>query len=721
MPPDDKVNILVVDDLPEKLLVLDTVLGELGENLIVARSGEEALLQVLRYEFAVILLDVNMPSMDGYETAALIRNRKRSAHTPIIFITSYADELHKAQGYSLGAVDYILSPVNPEILRTKVRVFVDLFRMTQQAKRHADERVALMRAQADRDVAQAAREAAEAAHRRSSFLAETSAMLASLLDQDARVRDLARLCVPFLADLSAVTLAGPRGSVGRTELAWSSVTTGTVSIASLEAAALPEALLDAIRKVLETGRMERIEGRMLPQGSHSSRKGAVTAGPPFALQSALILPMRARNQLLGILTLALGPSNRRFGPAEILLGEDLAGRAAVFLDNARLYRDIQESDARKNEFLAMLAHELRNPLAAIRGAVQILGLSELSPDKISWARAIIDRQVNQLVRLVDDLLDVARITQGKIRLHMEPVELSSVVDLAVELSNPIIESRRHCLSVSCPNGPLWVRGDATRLAQVLANLLNNAAKYTDEGGQIWLSVEREQERALLRVRDNGIGIPEHMVTCIFDPFTQVNRSLDRSQGGLGIGLTLVRHLVEMHGGSVSVTSKGPNQGSEFLVCLPLLLEAPVPQTAASQSQTVASAQRRVLVVDDNRDIAESLAIILSENGHEVRMAHDGPTALEVAQAFGPQVVLLDIGLPGIDGYGVARRMRKLPELDGALLVALTGYGQPEERRRAEEAGFDIHLVKPVDLQTVIELMNRTATSPELKDPNDGQL
>ena len=703
MTDDSKVNILVVDDLPEKRLVMESILGELGENVIIARSGEEALLQVLRHDFAVILLDVNMPSLDGYETAALIRKRRRSAHTPIIFITGYADELHKAQGYSLGAVDYVLSPVNPDMLRTKVRVFVELFRMAEQAKRHADERVALMQEQA-------ARMAAEAAHRQSSFLAETSATLAHSLDHEATVRGMARLSVPFLADLSAVTLTEAGSPAARTEVAFAQPDRDELGSATLETGSLPRLVRTAIARVLDSAVIERID-RFADFGAASTHLRPVGEAPSAAgiavqLGCALVLPLRARNQVLGCLTLVMGHSGRSFGPAETLLAQDMAGRAAIFLDNARLYRDIQESDARKNEFLAMLAHELRNPLAAIQGANYVLRISEQTPDKIAWAQAIIDRQVSQLVRLVDDLLDVARITQGKIRLQLEPVEVTAVIELAKELSGPLITARRHRLVVAPPAAPLWVRGDVTRLAQVLANLLNNAAKYTDEGGLIQLTIESEPKWVLLRVRDNGIGISPEIVQSIFDLFTQATRSLDRAQGGLGIGLTLVRHLVGMHGGSVSVRSAGLGQGSEFVVRLPRLPDPPAVRSSDGAATTAPRPPRRVLVVDDNQDVADSLLIILQQQGHQVRAAHDGLTALKLAESYKPEVVLLDIGLPGLDGYEVARRLRALPELHGALLIALTGYGQPDARRRALDAGFDVHLVKPVDPQTLTDLINR---------------
>ena len=699
MAADDKVNILIVDDLPEKVIVLESVLAELGENLHIARSGTEALQQVLRHDYAVILLDVYMPDIDGYETAALIRQRRKSAHTPIIFITAIADELHKTQAYSLGAVDFILAPVVPEILRTKVKVFVDLFRMTEQVKRHADERVALAREQAAREAAEAAQLAAEAANRRSTFLAEASTTLAGSLDVDVTVRNLARLVVPVLADLSAVSLAG-EGGPGPSELAWVDRTAGGTSAGQGE---LPAALAEAVTRVLAGGPPGVLEGTAL-EPVQADRPRSLPL--PFALTSAVVLPLRARDKVLGALALALGPSGRGFSLAERLLAEDLAGRAAVFLDNARLHRDIREADQRKNEFLSMLAHELRNPLAPIRNAVQIMGLQGSPPSTVQWAMEIIDRNVDQLVRLVDDLLDVSRITRGKIRLKPEPLDMAAVVAQAVELSQPLIESRRHKFTVSLPEEPVWVNGDGTRLAQVLANLLNNAAKYTDEGGRIWLNLVCENGDAVVRVRDTGVGIPPNMLASIFDLFTQVDRSLDRSQGGLGIGLTLARRLVEMHGGRVAVSSAGANQGSEFVVRLPVLARPPGPESAKNGDYDPAAgaAPRRVLIVDDNVDGAQSLGLMLQLAGHEVCIVHDGPTALKTAPDFRPDVVLLDIGLPEMDGYEVARRLRELPELVDVLLVALTGYGQEEDRQRGREAGLHHHLVKPVDPSVLTRLL-----------------
>jgi CheY-like chemotaxis protein/two-component sensor histidine kinase len=319
--------------------------------------------------------------------------------------------------------------------------------------------------------------------------------------------------------------------------------------------------------------------------------------------------------------------------------------------------------------------------------------------RLQRARDVIDRQVVQLARLVDDLLDVSRITRGKIALRKEPLDLATVVARAVETSRPLLDGRRHELTVALPPGPVRVEADAARLTQVVGNLLNNAAKFTDEGGHIRLTVEPDGDGAVVRVRDDGLGIAADLLPRVFDLFTQGDRSLARSEGGLGIGLTLVKSLVEMHGGTVSAHSDGPGSGSEFVVRLPVVqarFASPTGDGRGGQADGQASPSRRVLVVDDNADTAESLALLLRVKGHEVRTAHDGATALQDAGAFQPEVVLLDLGLPRMDGYEVARRLRAQVGLRKALLVALTGYGQEEDRRRAEEAGFDAHLTKPAD-------------------------
>jgi signal transduction histidine kinase/ActR/RegA family two-component response regulator len=378
-------------------------------------------------------------------------------------------------------------------------------------------------------------------------------------------------------------------------------------------------------------------------------------------------------------------------------------------------RKLAELDTRKNEFLAMLGHELRNPLAPIRNAVKIMKQRGSDDPDMRWARDVIDHQVRQMGHLVDDLLEISRVTSGKVRLHKEPVDVATIVAFAVETSRPGIEAEHHHLSITLPPRPVYVDADSIRMAQVLSNLLGNAAKYTARGGLIRLSALEEGSEVVFRVRDNGIGIPPDMLTRIFDLFTQVDHSLDHSQGGIGLGLSVVRSLVEMHGGSVEARSEGQNRGSEFLVRLPIMTEPQAQREAATHTTLPVRTRRvppdqspkRILVVDDNVTSAQSLAMVLKFEGHDVRVAYDGELALETVGSFRPHVVLMDIGLPGRDGYEVARQLRADPDLSGgiALLVAVTGYAEDDARRSSREAGFDHHLVKPLDPEEVLSLLS----------------
>jgi PAS domain S-box-containing protein len=379
-------------------------------------------------------------------------------------------------------------------------------------------------------------------------------------------------------------------------------------------------------------------------------------------------------------------------------------------ERSRLERKtLQQAEAladlhrRKDEFLAMLSHELRNPLAPIMNAVHLLGLQRDEGQLQQQARHIIERQVGQLTRLVDDLLEVSRITTGRMHLHRELIALNGIVEHAVETVRPLIEQRRHALKLTLPPQPIWLYADAARLEQVVVNLLTNAAKYTDERGHIFLSVQQEGDEAVLRVQDSGVGIAPELLPRIFDLFTQAERSLDRSQGGLGIGLCLVQRLVEMHRGRVEANSS-LGRGSEFVVRLPVgLTPAPSPSPSTEKAQPTGPSLR-VLVVDDNVDAAQSLAVLLNSGGHDVRTAHDGPATLEAALDYRPNVVLLDIGLPGMNGFEVAIRLRQQPALGNVVLVAMTGYGQEADRQRSQEAGFDHHLVKPADFGKVQEIL-----------------
>jgi signal transduction histidine kinase/ActR/RegA family two-component response regulator len=367
---------------------------------------------------------------------------------------------------------------------------------------------------------------------------------------------------------------------------------------------------------------------------------------------------------------------------------------------------LRQADQRKNEFLAMLGHELRNPLAPIRQALQIFQLKGLNDADLQWGQEVIRRQVQQMTRMVDDLLDVSRITLGKLTLQKETVVVSSVVATALETTRPLIEARGQQLTVNSSDDQLCLNGDRLRLTQVLVNLLTNAAKYTEPGGQVWLTVERAEKEVTIRVRDTGTGISADLLPHIFDPFTQEDRAANRAHGGLGIGLALVRKLVQLHDGRVEGFSDGPGKGSEFVVTLPLVEPATSMGSGATKATATAGPAicRTILVVDDNRDSANSLGMLLRLSGHNISTAYDGPSALETARANPPEVILLDIGLPGMSGLDVARQVRDDVLLKHVLLVALTGYGQEEDRQQTQMAGFDAHFVKPVELEVLQRLL-----------------
>ncbi len=526
----DKVNILLVDDQPGKLLTYEAMLSELGENLIKANSGREALEHLLKTEITVVLMDVSMPELDGFELAEIIRQHPRYQKTAIIFVSAvHLTDLDRLRGYESGAVDYVSVPVIPELLRAKVSVFAELYRKTRDAERLN--------------------------------------------------RELEQRVAERTAELEASTA-------------------------------------------------RQIE----------------------------------------------------------------------------LTEQLRQADRRKDEFLALLAHELRNPLAPVRNAVTIMRMKGSPDPELAWCRDVIERQANQLTRLVDDLLDVSRITRGKIKLQLDRLELASVIAGAVETSRPVIDARHHELVVSLPQRPIHLTGDLIRLNQVVANLLNNAAKYQNEGGRIELTVTREKDEAVISVKDHGVGIPPDMEAQIFELFRQGERTPDRAQGGLGIGLSLVKNLVEMHGGSVRVNSKGGGPGSEFLVRLPCLPEEPgALRNAGPGRAAVAMEPCRILIVDDSKDALDSLAMLLELEGHEVMRASDGHSALDIAAREKPSIILLDIGLPGLDGYEVCRRLRQ-QGLTKTRIIAVTGYGQDRDRQRSREAGFDAHAVKPVDPSELMGLL-----------------
>ena len=432
--------------------------------------------------------------------------------------------------------------------------------------------------------------------------------------------------------------------------------------------------------------------------------------PPIV--EALVIPFGIERPVLGAIWIASHDESRTFDSEDVRLMTGLADFTAAALKlsrwaetNAKLCRSLQEADRRKDVFLATLAHELRSPLAPIRNAVQVLRLKSPPAPELGWATGVIDRQVQQMTHLIDDLLDISRIALNKLVLHKERVILETVVQAAVETSRPLIDQHGHELIVSLPPESIVLDGDLARLAQVFSNLLNNAAKYSERGGRIWLTVEREGSDAVVTVHDTGIGIAADMLPHIFEMYTQVEAQFERSEGGLGIGLSLVKQLVTQHGGSVEARSDGHDQGSEFIIRLPIDLTAQLrPDKGRDDFEKQSASGLRILVVDDNRDSANSLSMLLRLTGNETQTAYDGAEALSLAGEFRPDVVLLDIGLPKLNGYEVARRIREQSWGKRVILIALTGWGQEEDRQRSREAGFDDHMVKPVELSPLMNLL-----------------
>jgi len=531
----------------------------------------------------------------------------------------------------------------------------------------------------------------------SRFLADASAALALLVDFDSTLQRLAGLAVPHFADWVVVDVL-EEGTLRRAVLTH-------LDPQRLQAARLLDLNFPCEPRspggaweVIETGRAHLAPALDLDPANEALIR-------QFQLRSSISVPLTVRGKTTGILTFLISQSTHRYDETDLAVAQDLASRTAIAIENAQLYRELREADVRKDEFLATLAHELRNPLAPIRNGLQVLRLAGIASQTAAETRSMMERQLNQMVRLVDDLLDVSRITRNKLELRKERVRLSTVIHSAVETSRPLIEQFRHQLTVTLAPHAIPLDADPVRLAQVFSNLLNNSAKYTEPGGAIELTSAVDGDQAVVCIRDNGLGIPAEAMPRLFQMFSQVDRNLERAQGGLGIGLTLVRRLVEMHGGTVTAHSDGPGRGSEFTVRIPIVKEAahdPVPEPTRSP---VPGARRRILVVDDNRDSAQSLSMMLELMGNETRIASDGLAAVETAIAFQPDLIFLDIGLPRLNGYEACQRIRAATGRQ-SFIVALTGWGQEEDRRRSQEAGFDHHLVKPVDIADLTEILSR---------------
>src|SRR6266540_611136 len=653
----DRASILIVDDRASKLIAMEALFADFGENVVCVSSGKDALRQLLERDFAVILLDVNMPDMDGFETAALIRQRPKLQHIPIIFMTAGSDDTHALQGYSLGAVDYILTPVVPEVLRTKVKVFVELFKMTEQLKRQAEERVALAEERARRA-------AAEAAGRRAAFLAEAGKSLVRSLDLETTANTILDLVVPELASFAVLRLSVAGGEI---------VKTREGEIRS-EPSELKGILADSMDRAVRSLGTQMVE----------------ETGRAAGAMRGLACPLLARGTTLGVLAVAGEDSSEVYERATVMVVEDLCGRAAIAIDNCLLYGEIQQRDLRREQFLAMLAHELRNPLGAITSAIGVL--ERVGGDPADRARGVIRRQLGNLTHLVDDLLDVARITTGKISLTRSHVNLAESVERCLKTLDGTDRTSRHAISME--SEATWIEADPVRIDQILVNLIANALKYTPAGGKIKISVQPVSDESVFEIEDTGVGMSKEALARAFDLFFQGERALDAGEGGLGIRLSLARQLVELHGGSVEAASEGEGRGSRFTVRFPRSVP-PGPDEGGVVAGAMESGRCRIVLVEDNDDAREMLQMLLSLAGHDVHGAVDGPSGIEMAKATDPDMVVIDLGLPGLDGYEVARQLRAALRA-GVGLIALSGYGQAADRRKSIEAGFDTHLVKPVD-------------------------
>ncbi len=658
----DKVRILLVDDKADTLLALEMILEDLHEEVIKAHSGKDALRWLLKDDFAVILLDVNMPGMDGFETAELIRQRKRSQHTPIIFLTAYSDEMYIARGYSLGAVDYILAPVVPEILRAKVAVFADLYRKTQQLKRQTE----------------SLEQRASQLHK----LTEASLAITSAPSVEA-IR-------PVLEEW-ARTLIGAERSSAIFEISENGATPGDSPVDSPPA-----------------GRETDMD---LP-GSIADRQGRI------------VVPLVGRSgQHMGILHVSDKVDGEMTDDDQAVLVQ-LARIASIAMENV-ISAHAREANRLKDQFLATLSHELRSPLNAILGWTKILRTDNLPAHGVTRALDVIERNVNAQAKLIEDLLDVSRIATGKMQLTMRPLFLAGVVQNVIDTLQPV--ALKHGVQLSfLLDASAELLGDADRLRQAVVNLLDNAIKFTPAGGRIEISLDRVDGMARLRVSDRGQGISPQLLPHVFDCFRQGDYTSTRTHGGLGIGLAVVKHIVQVHGGSVRAESPGTGQGATFYLELPLKAALPPSEIApaSDSSSEYARAQwlsdlngLRIVLVDDDQDARDAIAEILQRCRAQVTSVGSAREALESIRSLRPDILISDIAMPHEDGYALIQAVRTLTPEEGGTIpaVALTAYASQSDRSRLLSAGFQMHLPKPIDPTTLPPLLfglgGRTGSPP----------
>jgi CheY-like chemotaxis protein len=690
---DGKVNILLVDDRPDKLLALEAVLEDLGQNVVRAYSGREALRHVLSQEFAVILLDVNMPGMDGFETAGLIRQRKNSEHVPIIFITAFGDEMLAARGYSLGAVDYILAPVVPEVLRSKVSVFVDLFRKTEQVKRQA-----------------------ESLRRRATQmqkLADASVAINSALSIEKMLQTVTETARDVIGGHQAITLfVDPRP--GQRLRRVHAHTAYSEKYAEWQNQPLQlDAITDtAVFRSYTATRMTETELHDHPDWE-IVRKVRI---PPIR-GGMLAAPLTGRDGTrLGVIYLC----DRGDGPFtadDESIAVQLAQMASIAIENT-LFSEEREANRIKDEFLSTLSHELRTPLNAILGWTQLLQM-EKPADEMAHGLDVIERNARAQTKLIEDLLDVSRISTGKLRLSTRVVPVADTIEAAADVVKTTASAKGVEIKIDPPSHTLRVVADPDRLQQVIWNLISNAVKFTPARGTVRVDAAQVGAHVQIRVSDTGLGIDPDFLPFVFDRFRQADSTSTRSHGGLGIGLAIVRHIVELHGGTVSAQSRGEGHGSVFTVTLPITAGAQLPaETSEPQNGNGAPARNgdlagiRVLVVDDAPDALEVLAVILQRAHAQVRTAPSAAEARRLFNELQPDVLISDIAMPDEDGFALVDWLRKLPPDRGARTpaVALTAYAREEDRLKAIAAGFNAHLSKPVEPDELTATVSKLAAT-----------
>ena len=667
----ERVNVLLVDDRPENLLALEAILNSPSYNLVQANSGMEALRCLLHQDFAVILLDVQMPGMDGFETATLIRSRDRSRSTPIIFITAFSsNDTHVFKGYSLGAVDYLFKPLKPEILTSKVQVFVELFQKTVEVKQQAT---------------------------------QLAAVNSELSKSEERFRTLCA-CSPlgiYLADVEGrCTYMNPRCE-------------------AISGLILDQSLAEVWQREVHPEDRDRVVADWLAwikesqeyssefrlAGSENVRWIHVQSSPMFSDLGKLI--------------------------GHVGTVRDITDRKQAEEERGRLIREqvarqeAERANQMKDEFLAILSHELRTPLNAILGWSRLLRVKKFDEETIDKALETIERNAKSQAQLIEDILDVSRILRGKLNLNKHPIRLESVIELAIDSLQPLAEEKSIVLELTCSPNVGQVIGDSDRLQQIVWNLLSDAIKFTPQEGKVEVRLESVGDEAQIQIIDSGIGIAPDFLPYVFDRFRQADSSTTRSYGGLGLGLAIVRHLVEQHGGKVDAENN-PGEGAKFTVALPLAQRNALADDddrseisdPAESLPTLVNLQ--LLVVDDDDDTREFLIALLEEEGAMVRSASSVAEALAALESSWPDVLLSDIGMPGADGYELIARVREMEALRGGMMpaIALTAYARESERQQALEAGFQMHLSKPVEVSQLISGIANLAGMLAEPEPTD---